>query len=222
MEIVAINGSPRKKWNTATLLQNVLDGARETDPGIEATLVNLYDHKYQGCISCFACKLIGGPSYGKCVVKDDIQPVMQKVLHSDIAVFGSPVYFSDITGMMRCFLERLLFPNFVYDAAHTSIAPRKVRNAFLYTMNVPGKMMAQYHYKERLRPMESFVGNIFGHQPHVVYANDTTQFADYGKYMNSLFSPEEKKKVHETQFPLDCKAARELGAQLVREARMGE
>jgi len=72
MKIIAFNGSPRKKWNTATLLQNALDGA--ASKGAETELIHLYDLNYKGCISCFACKTLGGKSYGKCAVHDDLTP----------------------------------------------------------------------------------------------------------------------------------------------------
>jgi len=55
MLAIAMNGSPRKKWNTATLLEKALEGA--ASQGAETELVHLYDLNYKGCISCFACKL---------------------------------------------------------------------------------------------------------------------------------------------------------------------
>jgi len=54
MKVIAINGSPRKKWNTATLLEKTLDGAASR--GADTELVHLYDLSYKGCISCFTCK----------------------------------------------------------------------------------------------------------------------------------------------------------------------
>ncbi len=54
MKILALNESPRKKWNTATLLKKALDGAASQGPKTE--LIHLYDLNYKGCISCFACK----------------------------------------------------------------------------------------------------------------------------------------------------------------------
>ena len=39
MKIMAINGSPRKNWNTDTLLKNVLDGAAST--GAETEMVGV-------------------------------------------------------------------------------------------------------------------------------------------------------------------------------------
>ena len=52
MKVMAINGSPRKKWNTATLLDKALEGA--ASQGAETELIHLYDLNYKGCISCFA------------------------------------------------------------------------------------------------------------------------------------------------------------------------
>ncbi len=75
MKVIAINGSPRKKWNTATLLGHALEGAALK--GAETELVHLYDLDFKGCVSCFACKTRGGKSYGKCAVKDDLKPLFE-------------------------------------------------------------------------------------------------------------------------------------------------
>ena len=50
MKIIAVNGSPRKNWNTDTLLRNVLDGAASA--GAETEMVCLYDLNFKGCRSC--------------------------------------------------------------------------------------------------------------------------------------------------------------------------
>lgn len=63
MEAMAFNGSPRKKWNTATLLEHALNGAKSK--GAETELVHLYDVDCKGCVSCFECKKISGKSYGR-------------------------------------------------------------------------------------------------------------------------------------------------------------
>ncbi len=66
MKVFAVNGSPRKNWNTAALLSKALEGAASL--GAETELIHLYDLSFKGCVSCFTCKLRGGKSYGKCVV----------------------------------------------------------------------------------------------------------------------------------------------------------
>ena len=57
MKIVAINGGPRKKCNTAKLLDSFIKGVKDTDSDIEVVTYNLYDYLYTGCRSCFACQL---------------------------------------------------------------------------------------------------------------------------------------------------------------------
>jgi multimeric flavodoxin WrbA len=51
MKVIVLNGSPRKKWNTATLLKHAFDGA--ASKGAETELIHLYNYNYKGCISCF-------------------------------------------------------------------------------------------------------------------------------------------------------------------------
>ena len=63
MKVMAFNGSPRKKWTTATLLSKALEGA--ASKGAKTELIHLYHLNFKGCISCFACKTIGGKSYGR-------------------------------------------------------------------------------------------------------------------------------------------------------------
>ena len=64
MKIIAINGSPRKGWNTDILLKKALEGAASA--GAETEMVYLYDLKFRGCISCMACKLRKEPRQTVC------------------------------------------------------------------------------------------------------------------------------------------------------------
>ncbi len=98
MKVIAVNGSPRKHWNTATLLKAALEGA--AGQGADTELIHLYDLDFKGCTSCFACKLRGGKSYGKCAVRDALTPVLQKAEEADALILGTPVYFGGTTG--RC------------------------------------------------------------------------------------------------------------------------
>ena len=108
MKAIGVNGSPRKKWNTAALLKKGLEGA--ASQGADTELIHLYDLNFRGCNSCFACKIIGGKSYGKCAVEDGLTPVLRKANEADVIILGSPIYYGSATGEMRSFMERLLFP----------------------------------------------------------------------------------------------------------------
>jgi multimeric flavodoxin WrbA len=217
MKIYAINGSPRKNKNTATLLQKALDGVKEAakDKKVETEIINLYDLNYTGCKSCFACKRLGGKSYGKCAIKDDIYEVLEKVSQADGLIFGSPIYFSNITGQLMTFLERLLFPYLVYDENYSTIPPKKMPTAFIYTMNVTENFMDQIGYPKAFNHIELNIERTFT-KPSVMYSNDTYQFDDYSKYESSAYSEEAKAEHRKTQFPLDCQRAFQLGANLIQ------
>jgi len=208
MKIIAINGSPRKKWNTATLLGRALEGA--SSKGAETELLHLYDLNFKGCISCFACKLKGGKSYGRCAVKDELTPLLEKLAAVDGIILGSPIYLGNVTGEMRSFLERLIFQYLVYDDGYSSIAPKKMKTGFIYTMNVDTDRMKQFSYEQNLIAMENAMSRTFGHN-EVMYSNDTWQFDDYSKYETSAFNVEHKKQVRELQFPEDCRKAFDMG-----------
>jgi multimeric flavodoxin WrbA len=134
MKVIAINGSPRKKWNTATLLEKALEGA--ASEGAETELIHLYDLNYQGCTSCFACKLKDGKSYGKCAMNDELTHVLTKLKDADAVILGSPIYLGNCTGEMRSFLERYIFPYLVYSANSVSLYPKNIPIGYIYTMNI--------------------------------------------------------------------------------------
>jgi multimeric flavodoxin WrbA len=217
MKVYAINGSPRKNKNTATLLQKTLDGVKEAakDKEIETEIINLYDLNYTGCKSCFACKRLGGKSYGKCAIKDDIQEVLEKVSQADGLIFGSPVYLGNITGQLQSFLERLVYQYLVYSKNPSSIVPKKMPTAFIYTMNAPEELMDEIGYLKTFNNIEFFIERVFT-KPLVMYSNNTYQFDDYSKYETSFFSEEKKAEHRRTQFPLDCQKAFELGVNLIK------
>jgi len=217
MKIYAINGSPRKNNNTVTLLKKALEGVKESvkDTEVETKIINLYDFKYTGCKSCFACKMLDGKSYGKCVIKDDVHEVLEKLSQADGIIFGSPVYFHDISGQLKSFLERLLFPYLVYDNNFTSLAPKKMPTAFIYTMNVKEEVMKEEGYLSTFNNMEFYLEKLFT-KPSVMYSNNTYQFNDYSKYKVECFSEEEKAEHRKIQFPLDCEKAFELGVNLIK------
>ena len=180
MTYYAINGSPRKTHNTATILNKALEGVKAADPQAQTELIHLYSHDFSGCVSCFECKRLGGKSYGKCAVRDGLTPILERLADADGIIFGSPVYFHSITGKMRMFFERLLFQYFVYDADYSALSPKRMPTAFVYTMNVPYQVMLESHYTESFQSMESFIQRVFS-KPEPLYVNDTYQFSDYSK-----------------------------------------
>ncbi len=212
MKIMAFNGSPRKKWNTATLLGKALEGA--ASKGAETELIHLYDLEYKGCISCFACKTIGGKSYGKCAVQDDLTDVFNRVEQADAIVLGSPIYWGDISGEMKSFIERLMFQYATYTDPPGSLFPQKMKTAFIYTMNVTEEVMKEWQYAVNFNRYENALRRILGESEYMC-SFDTYQFDDYSKVLATRFDPAKKKERHEKVFPLDCQKAFDMGVRLV-------
>lgn len=215
MKIIAFNGSPRKKWNTATLLGQALDGA--ASQGAETELVHLYDLNFKGCISCFACKLKGGKSYGKCRVEDELRPLLKRVEETDAIILGSPIYFGNVSGEMRSLMERLLFPYLMYsNVDQRSLFPKELHVGLIYTMNVPEEAIGQVKYDQLFISNESLFKRIFRGKVMSLYSTDTYQFPDYTKVVADMFNVEVKEKRRQDVFPIDCNRAYEMGIELVR------
>jgi len=213
MKLIAINGSPRKNKNTATLLNKALEGA--ASQGAETELIQLYDQDYKGCISCFACKTKNGKSYGKCAVNDDLTPILEKVANADAIIIGSPIYFGAVTSGMRSFIERFMFPYLVYDTYSSSLFGRKIPTGFIYTMNATNEQMKATGYEQGLKFVESAMERLLGSFESLIIS-DTYQFNDYSKYVVTKFDEKKKAKVREAQFPIDCKNAFHMGENFIK------
>ena len=214
MKVLAFNGSPRKKWNTAMLLEKALEGA--ASEGAETELIHLYDLKYKGCISCFACKTREGKSYGRCAVKDELTPVLKKAGEVDGIIFGSPIYFGTATGEIRSLMERLLFPYLTYTDPPGSLVSRKIRTGFIYTMNVTEEIMRERGFDRHIAGTEEALTMIFG-ASETFCSFDTYQFEDYSKVFAVRFDPEKKAKRRAEVFPRDCEKAFQMGARFARD-----
>jgi multimeric flavodoxin WrbA len=213
MSVLAFNGSPRRTWNTAILLNKALEGA--ASKGEEIELIHLYDLDFKGCKSCFACKTKGGESYGRCVVKDELTPILRRVENADAIILGSPVYFLDVTGEMRSFMERLMFPFLTYTDPPQSLFPKKIPTGFIYTMNATEQQMKEYGFDQHLGTNEMLLQIIFG-ASESLFSFDTYQFKDYSKVVSDRFDPEKKAKRREEIFPVDCENAFEMGVRFAK------
>jgi multimeric flavodoxin WrbA len=210
MKVVIINGSPRKNGNTAALCKSFSDGLSSAKRDINIEYIDLYTLQYSGCKSCFGCKRIKGDTYGKCIIKDDLYDLLPHIQQADGIVLGSPIYFGDMNGQMKCFLERLLFPLFTYEKGYRSIAAKRMPIVMLYTMNVKEQDFIDLHYDEHLAYTENFISHVFT-KPSRVYAFNTYQFKNYNDYKVETFSEQEKAEYRDKQYPIDLKKAFEQG-----------
>jgi multimeric flavodoxin WrbA len=207
--VIAINGGPRKTWNTATLLERALKGAERE--GASTRLIHLYDLDFKGCHSCFACK-IKNVSLDYCAIKDELQPVLEAIHGCDALIIGSPIYFGEVTGQTRSFLERVLFPYLSYDMKPSSFG-KEIDVVMVYTTNAPESEFDNVGYTAKFKAYEGLLSMIFG-KAETFYATETLQFGDYSKFASGRFDADERKKRHQTVFRQDCRDAFDLGRRL--------
>jgi multimeric flavodoxin WrbA len=219
MRVIAINGSPRKKWNTATMLEKALEGA--ASEGAETEIIHLYDFNFKGCTSCFACKLKDGKSYGKCAMKDELTHVLEKLKDADAVILGSPIYLGNSTGEMRSFMERYIFPYLVYSENPRSLYPKNIPVGYIYTMGINMVRLDSFGISKLIELNEMLATRIFGYSESLC-STDTYQFDDYSKYVAPMFDPVAKAKRREEVFPLDCEKAFEMGKRFVRRQKVEE
>jgi len=213
MKVIAINGSPRKNWNTATLLHKALEGTKSM--GAATEFIHLYDLNFKGCTSCFSCKRKGTKYIGHCAMKDDLTSILEKISECDVLLLGSPIYLGNVSGEMHSFLERLLFPSLSYNVGHSSVFEGKVSSGFIYTMNIPAELIKQYNYEVAFNYYEYRLQVLNGTSEFLI-SNDTYQFDDYSKYESSMFDEKLKAQVKTEQFPIDCQKAFDMGVRLIK------
>ena len=207
MKILAFNGSPRLKGNSATMLEHAINGARAQ--GAEVELFNLYKMQFSGCISCFSCKRLGEKRSILCAVKDDLRPVLEKVRDIDALLIATPVYYGCESAACRALIERLCFPYLNYADYTKSHFPRRIAVGLIYTMNVTSEMYAAIGYDICLGRTRETLAREFG-ACKIILANNTTQYNDYSLYEANA-TGEEKKAYQEAHFSKDCENARQLG-----------
>lgn len=102
MNILTINGSPRRKGNTSLMLAELRRGAEEAGAIYEEIVADRLNLEF--CTGCLRCNLIK-----RCAVRssnDEWSILSEKILDADAIVFGSPIYFHYVTAPMKKIIDR--------------------------------------------------------------------------------------------------------------------
>jgi multimeric flavodoxin WrbA len=99
MKILGLSCSPNKNGNTIALINQVFKGAKEE--GADTELFSVSGKNIQPCQGCGACH-----ETAKCKIDDDMQPLYGKLLEADGIIFGTPVYFYNMTSSAKAIIER--------------------------------------------------------------------------------------------------------------------
>jgi multimeric flavodoxin WrbA len=98
--VLILAGSPRKGGNSDLLCDQFLLGAKEAGHQVEKIYVA--DQEINYCTGCGACF----EKTGNCVQQDDMADVLAKMIHADVIVMATPVYFYRMNGQMKTLIDR--------------------------------------------------------------------------------------------------------------------
>ena len=209
-KIFIIDGGPRKNFNTASMLQKFAEGVASVNSEIEVSTIRLYGLDYKGFMSCMACKIKGKAS-NVCKFKDALTPILEEIAQADGLVMGSPIYFGEVTGQMRAFLERLAFPWLSYND-YSLTAPKRMPVVLMETMNGSPNANNSQGYGS----MEYCIANALGQPEHVI-AYNTYQVKNYDRFELAGFSEEAKRKYRDDHWEKDLQKAFDAGKRMAED-----
>lgn len=142
-KVIIISSTPRKNGNSHRLCEEFKKGA--IDSGNEAEIISLRENKINYCIGCYACK-----KTGKCFQKDGMNEILEKMINADVLVFATPIYFYDISGQLKTFIDRTI-PQY-----------SNIRNKDLYFIVTcaDGRKEAAYSAIETIKGFLACVSNV--------------------------------------------------------------
>ena len=209
--IVAVNASPRVKFNTGTLVREAARGAESQ--GAEVRVFDLARlDKHSGCMSCFACKL--APNEGVCVFKDGLAPVLSAIRDANGLIIGTPNYLGDATSELKALLERLVFQHLTYRHEQHLYDFRRIPTLFVMTSNAPVAYYDEGGYGSMIARYEGFSEEAVGPTKTLI-VGETMQVKSYDRYSWDIFDAEERRRRHDDVFPSELERAFQLGVEMV-------
>lgn len=162
MKIVAVNGSPKNKGNTAQVLLYLANQFGQQ--GIELEIIQVGNHKIRGCLACGKCK---ENQDEKCVIKgDQVNNWIQEMKQAAGIILASPVHYAGISGTMKSFLDRA----FYVSSANGNLYRHKVGSSLVVVRRAGGlpafnQLNNYLNYSEMLLPGSNYWNIIYGTAP---------------------------------------------------------
>jgi multimeric flavodoxin WrbA len=99
LKVLGISTSPRKGGNSDLLLLQALAGAHSA--GAITEYIRLSDFDIRPCTECNCCY-----ADGVCIIADDYQQILDKILHADRLIFATPIYFMIVCAQAKMLIDR--------------------------------------------------------------------------------------------------------------------
>jgi len=105
MNILILNGSPKgEKSDTMKITKAFVEGINLNGDWNE-DYINVKDSDINPCTGCFSCWT---RTPGKCVLKDDMDGIIEKILSADVLIWSFPLYFFGMPSKIKSLLDRTL------------------------------------------------------------------------------------------------------------------
>ena len=99
-KVIVISTSLRQGSNSDMLADKFAEGAKAA--GHEVEKISLVGKNIQFCKGCLACQKLG-----RCVIDDDVNDMMTKVLKADVVAWATPIYYYEMSGQMKTLIDRM-------------------------------------------------------------------------------------------------------------------
>ena len=198
MKTIVINADPKIKQEIGKLLKSAAKGAESV--GSEVEYFDLYKMDIKGCMICSICKKKNKESF-KCYWRDELSPIIEKILNADSLLIGSHIFFNEPTSHYRALVERLIYCIVSYDRNY--YYKGKVNVGLFYRVISPKE-----HFEKNVRPCLKSTEDLFK-----MLNGEVKVYTSY-KGMVSEKKTEDEIKEKEKEFEMDLKKAFEIGAKL--------
>ena len=98
--VIVISTSLRRGSNSDLLADKFVEGAKAAGNDVEK--ISLKDKNIQFCKGCMGCQKLG-----KCVINDDVNDIMAKVMEADVVAWATPIYYYEMSGQMKTLIDRM-------------------------------------------------------------------------------------------------------------------
>jgi len=168
--VIVISTSLRKGSNSDMLADKFAEGAIAAGNDVEK--VSLVGKEIQFCKGCFGCQKLG-----RCVIKDDVNDIMAKVMNADVICWATPIYYYEMSGQMKTLIDRM---NGMYDR------DQKFRDVYLLTTAADDEEQTPKRAETGLTgwidcyPKSRLAGTVFCggvNEPHAIEGNPKLQEA---------------------------------------------
>ena len=99
-KVIVISTSLRHGSNSDILADQFVEGAKAAGNDVEK--ISLVGKDIQFCKGCLGCQKLG-----RCVIKDDVNDIMAKVLKADVICWATPIYYYEMSGQMKTLIDRM-------------------------------------------------------------------------------------------------------------------